>query len=773
MTTTAPAGMLASAGIPMDAHEKCNLLLKKCMQTLDSFEPKKTTVDAYIDDAPFLKDKKIAEVELKFIHQVFYGCCRYSKFLKLFVTSFLYKCPAVALRTEQTLYTVLAYLLFFRLSELGVGEFRLFLSCGAGTHSSLLALMQYCMSAEELEKWVKVEWCKHYDVDYIERDIIGKLQNFAEELRPVIEEVEFKATGTVKAAGVEPGGPIKSDRPPTEFKPFNLTRVRPRLIPEPDVVNREVKAQPVDPMIFKTSLAAIEEEKQKRLDEEKARVVQKYSPTEHFNFETHARRADQGEMDRLTQEVEAERMAECTFHPKISKKGYVPPTEDAVVRQTAASILREDALLKKKQANEYQILKRYEEDLHDASEYHRWQEQMKEKDHTDEEKRVQQRIVEMQLARQDAIEAQEGVQRRKHIVAEHQRGELQVDLQMKAKEYEVALEAKQQLVAETSAERENARSAEQKVLEERAAAAEQMRKEKEAEFEKKRKEDEQELERRKDLIRQIRALEKAPVERYKVFDPAEPPCMGLLEEMSLAELRERLKIVSANRAKETEEKRERQLDRKFEKQNELTEKAETLAKIRERAREETQQRHEKFRQQKVDVEAQKQMHREQCVQEVAEKILLKKQQKKGEELRLKKELKEIATKRQFLLANAEMVEVNARAEQHSGLDREARLRQKNLLVEQRRANEINKSVVQIRRDNQQAGIDEYKAMQQAVTERISRAREADTALKADITKASQSARNIQWAVEKKQNAEIGHSANAYIKRTGGRDLLSG
>lgn len=117
----------------------------------------------------------------------------------MFVTSFMYKCPATALRAEQTLYIVIAYLLFFRLEELTVPQFREFLACGYGTPPALLALMQYALNVEELEKWVKVEWCKVYDVDYIEKDVIGKLQSFRDQLKSVVDEVEYKATGTIKA----------------------------------------------------------------------------------------------------------------------------------------------------------------------------------------------------------------------------------------------------------------------------------------------------------------------------------------------------------------------------------------------------------------------------------------------------------------------------------------------------------------------------------------------------------------------------------------------
>jgi preprotein translocase subunit Sec63 len=42
------------------------------------------------------------------------------------------------------------------------------------------------------------------------------------------------------------------------------------------------------------------------------------------------------------------------------------------------------------------------------------------------------------------------------------------------------------------------------------------------------------------LIRQIRELEKIPIVRTKGFDPTETMGFGLLNEMSVAELRERL-----------------------------------------------------------------------------------------------------------------------------------------------------------------------------------------------------------------------------------------
>lgn len=61
-------------------------------------------------------------------------------------------------------------------------------------------------------------------------------------------------------------------------------------------------------------------------------------------------------------------------------------------------------------------------------------------------------------------------------------------------------------------------------------------------MQRKKEEDEIEMRKRHELIMQIRELEKIPIVRTKGFDPTEAGGFGLLEEMSIAELRERLEF---------------------------------------------------------------------------------------------------------------------------------------------------------------------------------------------------------------------------------------
>merc|ERR1719253_96802 len=92
----------------------------------------------------------------------------------------------------------------------------------------------------------------------------------------MLQELELKATGTITGddgAAVE----LVKKRPTTKFCTKGMpSKPKPRLIPEPEAISRQIKAQPVPAHINATSLEEVEREKAQRREEEKQRIAGKY-----------------------------------------------------------------------------------------------------------------------------------------------------------------------------------------------------------------------------------------------------------------------------------------------------------------------------------------------------------------------------------------------------------------------------------------------------------------------------------------------------------------
>jgi hypothetical protein len=160
----------------------------------------------------------------------------------------------------------------------------LLLTPGLSTPPALNALLDFVFSEEDLNNWVKMEWCKVYDMRFLEEEIIGKMQRIKPMLQSVIDQIKVQALGA-EAAGAageqgkeqSQGGSTKGAKQQaggggqaaqqqtnltirdaqefrlskvnkdniTKVQPFNLTKPKPRLVPEPQCISRVVEAKPV------------------------------------------------------------------------------------------------------------------------------------------------------------------------------------------------------------------------------------------------------------------------------------------------------------------------------------------------------------------------------------------------------------------------------------------------------------------------------------------------------------------------------------------------
>jgi len=86
-----------------------------------------------------------------------------------------------------------------------------------------------------------------------------------------------------------------------------------------------------------------------------------------------------------------------------------------------------------------------------------------------------------------------------------------------------------------------------------------------------------EEEKRTEIIRQIKELERIPVKRTKGFDPTETAGIGLLEELSLVELRERLEVQKKLERDYVESKKEENRLKNEERVEEILDKAKEIS----------------------------------------------------------------------------------------------------------------------------------------------------------------------------------------------------
>jgi hypothetical protein len=91
---------------------------------------------------------------------------RYKKCLQTFLSAFYHNNAASVSRSDYHVYMVLAYVMLFRLSELGMP--RLSFLMAAQDSEKMYTLMSFMFNLEAMETWCKEEWCRSLDRKFVE-----------------------------------------------------------------------------------------------------------------------------------------------------------------------------------------------------------------------------------------------------------------------------------------------------------------------------------------------------------------------------------------------------------------------------------------------------------------------------------------------------------------------------------------------------------------------------------------------------------------------------
>lgn len=247
--------------------------------------------------------------------------------------------------------------------------------------------------------------------------------------------------------------------------------------------------------------------------------------------------------------------------------------------------------------------------------------------------------------------------------------------QLQAEE-EHRMEEVRLLVKDVHAARERPAQAIEKVARQNRLKAQELREETELLEAKAAEEKRIEDAKRADLIKQIRALELVPRQRVNVLDPTYVPQFGLLEQMSLAELRERLCVVEQEREEEVTKRRASIVTNKQERQSDLTNRVHRLTEMRELAASQAASKREAVKEAAKLAEKQRQDRLAEAQLKVHEAIEAKRAARRREEAVLAEELKAIRIKNQYLGADKDTVERKKWESQQAGAQREIIARQR-------------------------------------------------------------------------------------------------
>lgn len=547
---------------------------------------------------------------------------------------------------------------------------------------------------------------KVVDLAYIEQKLIPRLESRVPEMRKYAVELDRDAVSNAAAQAAKEearargeAGLAKVPRKPVTCPVSpRLTKTRPPMLPEPERIEAHIEAKPVPAFIHKTTLADLQRSRDAAAEKVKQSTQAKYSKKLEYRF--HESKAGRS-LEEVRREVEEQRTKDLAFDASF----HNPPPDfqhsAPAVRLNAAAVLKEDALFRKQQAKDAEVLRNYEEELRDPFEFYMWQKELRERDHADKLKGV---ALRREQAKQSAVEAREAILRQKadnYTVANLMREQAEVIKAQKELERQLEVLQHQETVQGIMAERSTKpQQAVRRALEERIEAGRRIREQLEAARAAKEEQDRREEETKADTIRQLRALNTVHKEHIAVFDPTQTAGIGLLDEMSYMEMQVRQRQERERAEEQERQKREQIAEEKQKKAAQLDKRVDVIMRAREVKAQANQQARQRAKEAKEREEAALKEARAAAAAQLERELSAKREAHRAEQAALKAEQDRVRRQQQYLGAAMGQVEAVrdqqlqlARERQAVALEREARLRAE-AQVQTQASDRLNKQVIE-------------------------------------------------------------------------------
>ena len=247
------------------------------------------------------------------------------------------------------------------------------------------------------------------DLDFVETKLIPKIEKYIPDMARFSAELVQNALDNAAAEAAKEEAKAKGEAGLAKVtkkavtRPISpkITQPRPPVLPEPERISNEVTAKEVPAFIHNNNMESISKKRMEDQRQIKEQTIAKYNKQQEFKFhETKAGRP----LEEVKKEIEEQRNKELAFDSSY----YNPPPDfskhhaKVSIKDNVATILKEDSLYRKQQAKDAQILRNYEEELRDPTEYYLWQKDMRERDEIEKLKHV---ALRREQAKQSAEEA--------------------------------------------------------------------------------------------------------------------------------------------------------------------------------------------------------------------------------------------------------------------------------------------------------------------------------------------------------------------------------
>ncbi|KAK2169827.1 hypothetical protein NP493_1173g00013 [Ridgeia piscesae] len=524
-------------------------LVQCCLEVIQSFNPitdaPEDHVNQYLKQFSLSLTQELGESEQTFVMEVFSGCIRYSRVLRVVLDGFYNRDGKTILRSEQNLYLVFTYLALFRLDELGIDVFRKMVL--SQDINKMYRFLNFFLDDKNLRTWMKDEWNKQYDAAFVQSDLLSPILRWHPVLMKFVAQLKSKVDNM--------SAKKRTKTAATVLEPFNLTKPRPRGVPMPEIIPTLRKHSGVPQTTYsepreQIEISAIQEMNRRQAEEQLMEASR--SQFACANPEKSAKTKQ-----RLAKIITEE---EQKLQFNKSKAMPAPPRkicENAPVKLNTVTILREGRLYKKREEEELKRLEGYEAGAKDKTEFLEWQRRMKAKDTAEQLAEIEKRRLGGKMSYEEAILSREKI-------AEENRRKV-AEMKEKAAKYmqdymEQKLEEEQQqkrLVEGVLSTHENAKEAKKRMKEYKGKIVQEVTEELKDLMKQALEEAEVEMKQRMHIIHEIRALESTRSVRHaKMVDLSSTGGHKLLGEMSIVELRERLALFEEEEREKEERKRD-------------------------------------------------------------------------------------------------------------------------------------------------------------------------------------------------------------------------